>query len=89
MRPLRTTRTCLAVPAHRPKLVRSAARSVADAVFLDLEDAVPVSEKSEALQGAAQALRSLDWGSKTVSVRINEPGSSLARQEVSVLCALS
>ena len=41
----RLTRSYLAVPAHRERLVRNAAASAADAVFLDLEDAVPPAEK--------------------------------------------
>jgi malyl-CoA/(S)-citramalyl-CoA lyase len=45
----RITRTYLAVPVHQTKLVESAARSQADAVFLDLEDAVPEAQKSNAL----------------------------------------
>ncbi len=41
----RLTRTYLAAPAHRTRLVQNAAASAADAVFLDLEDAVPPAEK--------------------------------------------
>ncbi|OYV32932.1 MAG: CoA ester lyase, partial [Rhodospirillales bacterium 20-64-7] len=64
-------RTYLAVPAHRRNMVEGAARSAADAVFLDLEDAVPPGEKAAALAGAKAALAELDWGQKHVSVRIN------------------
>lgn len=67
----RMTRTYLAVPAHQKKLVESAARSKADAVFLDLEDAVPEAQKAGALASAVEALKELDWGQKTVCVRIN------------------
>jgi citrate lyase beta subunit len=60
----RITRTYLAVPVHLTKLVESAARSQADAVFLDLEDAVPEAQKSNALDSAIRALmtymRSID-----------------------------
>ena len=41
------TRTYLAVPAHRARMVQNAAASAADAVFLDLEDAVPPAEVVE------------------------------------------
>lgn len=67
----RLSRTYLAVPAHRERLVASAARSDADAVFLDLEDAVPADAKAQALDAALAALDALDWGGKTVAVRIN------------------
>ena len=52
----RLTRTYLAVPAHRTKMVQGAAASAADAVFMDLEDAVPPNEKAAALAAAATAL---------------------------------
>ena len=67
----RPTRAYLAVPAHRTRLVAKAAASAADAVFMDLEDAVPPSEKGVALEQAVRALASLDWGSKRVTVRIS------------------
>ncbi len=71
MRAERLARTYLAVPAHRDRLVRSAAASEADAVFLDLEDAVPAGEKEAALAAAAAAIEGLDWGRKTLAVRLN------------------
>ena len=48
----RLTRSYLAVPAHRTPLVQKAAASAADAVFMDLEDAVPPAEKAAALAAA-------------------------------------
>lgn len=70
-RDTRVTRTVLAVPAHRRRMVESAAASCADAVFLDLEDAVPEEHKDAALVDACRALAELDWGAKTVAVRVN------------------
>ena len=67
----RLTRTYLAVPAHRLRMVQGAAASSADAVFMDLEDAVPPAEKTAALEAAATALMNHDWGTKTVAVRLN------------------
>ncbi len=78
----RLTRTYLAVPAHRTRHVQNAAASAADAVFLDLEDAVPPAEKALALEAAAAALATLDWGRKTVAVRINAIDSPTIRQEI-------
>lgn len=85
----RLTRTYLAVPAHRARMVERAAQSAADAVFLDLEDAVPVGEKNQALLTAIDAIERLDWGSKTVTVRINAVGSPFIQDEVQRLASLS
>jgi malyl-CoA/(S)-citramalyl-CoA lyase len=82
---VRLTRTYLAVPAHRSRLVQNAAASVADAVFLDLEDAVPPGEKATALEAAATALTALDWGNKTVAVRLNAIDSPSIQQEIARL----
>jgi malyl-CoA/(S)-citramalyl-CoA lyase len=78
----RLTRTYLAVPAHRMKMVQGAAASAADAVFLDLEDAVPPNEKASALAAAEAALTEQDWGQKTVAVRLNAVDSPSIRDEI-------
>ena len=84
----RPTRVYLAVPAHRARLVAKAAASAADAVFMDLEDAVPTSEKAAALDEAVRALSSLDWGRKLVAVRINAIDSPFIEQEIRTLAVL-
>src|SRR3954454_13904825 len=84
----RPTRVYLAVPAHRSRLVAKAASSAADAVFMDLEDAVATSETSAALEEAARALSSLDWGNKVVAVRSNAVDSPRIAQESRKLAAL-
>jgi malyl-CoA/(S)-citramalyl-CoA lyase len=78
----RLTRTYLAVPAHRVRMVQGAAASAADAVFMDLEDAVPPAEKAAALEAAATALTTFDWGTKTVAVRLNAIDSPSIQQEI-------
>ncbi len=82
---MRPCRTYLAVPAHRHKMLEGAAASAADAVFMDLEDAVPPDAKPAALAGALAALAGLDWGRKHVAVRINSVASGLAGAEVEAL----
>jgi malyl-CoA/(S)-citramalyl-CoA lyase len=82
------TRTYLAVPAHRARLVQNAALSEADAVFLDLEDAVPPAEKDQALASAVTALTTIDWGRKWVSVRLNAFDSRSITVEVKRLAGL-
>jgi malyl-CoA/(S)-citramalyl-CoA lyase len=66
-------------------MVQGAAASAADAVYMDLEDAVPPAEKATALEAAAAALTDLDWGSKTVAVRLNAIDSPSIRQEIECL----
>jgi len=78
----RLTRTYLAVPAHRARHVENAAASAADAVFLDLEDAVPPAEKAAALEAAATALTTHDWGDKAVAVRLNAIDSPSIQEEI-------
>src|SRR6201999_1114730 len=68
--------------------VQNAASSDADAVFLDLEDAVPPSEKEQALESAVTALTTLDWGRKWVSVRLNAFDSRSIKTEVKRLGGL-
>jgi malyl-CoA/(S)-citramalyl-CoA lyase len=85
----RLTRTYLAVPAHRMKMVQGAAASAADAVFMDLEDAVPPNEKAAALAAAEAALAELDWGQKTVAVRLNAIDSPSIQEEIRRLGGIS
>src|SRR3546814_12565773 len=44
---------------------------LADVVFLDLEDAVAPDDKPQARKNVIQAINDIDWGTKTLSVRIN------------------
>ncbi|MCC6467555.1 MAG: CoA ester lyase [Alphaproteobacteria bacterium] len=67
----RLNRSELAVPGSRTELFAKAARSAADVIFLDLEDAVAPDDKPQARRNIVQALNEVDWGDKTVSVRIN------------------
>ncbi|MDQ7777767.1 HpcH/HpaI aldolase/citrate lyase family protein [Paracoccus aminovorans] len=69
--PARLNRSELAVPGSQPNMFEKAAESEADVIFLDLEDAVAPDEKAEARRNIIRALNEIDWGSKTMSVRIN------------------
>ncbi len=70
-RRFRLHRSELAVPATSEHFFEKAARGEADAVFIDLEDAVAPSQKSRARKLAIAALNDLDWGAKTMVVRVN------------------
>jgi len=67
----RLNRSELAVPGSNPKLFEKAAQSAADVVFLDLEDAVAPDDKEQARKNVIQAINDIDWGTKTLSLRIN------------------
>ncbi len=69
--PARLNRSELAVPGSNPKLFEKAAVSAADVVFLDLEDAVAPDDKVQARKNVIEAINDIDWGTKTLSVRIN------------------
>ncbi len=69
--PARLNRSELAVPGSNPALFEKAAASAADVIFLDLEDAVAPDDKPQARKNIIEALNDIDWGTKTMSVRIN------------------
>jgi len=52
-------------------MFEKAANSDADIIFLDLEDAVAPDEKVQARKNIIKALNEMDWGQKTLSIRIN------------------
>ena len=67
----RLHRSELAVPGSAPGMFEKAATSKADVVFLDLEDAVAPDDKEQARKNIIAGLNEIDWGSKTMMVRIN------------------
>ena len=67
----RLHRSELAVPGSNPALFEKAAKSAADIIFLDCEDAVAPDDKERARANIVQALNDVDWGTKTIMVRIN------------------
>jgi malyl-CoA/(S)-citramalyl-CoA lyase len=69
--PARLNRSELAVPGSNPKLFEKAASSAADVVFLDLEDAVAPDDKPKARKNIIQAIGDVNWGNKSLAVRIN------------------
>jgi len=67
----RLHRSELAVPGSNPAMFEKAAKSAADIVFLDVEDAVAPDDKAQARKNIIQGLNDIDWGRKTMMVRIN------------------
>ncbi|MEP6649519.1 MAG: CoA ester lyase [Lapillicoccus sp.] len=78
-------RSWLYVPGHRPDRVRKALASAADAVVVDLEDAVPVAAKDEARRATVALLQDRPSDSPPVWVRVNTPTEPVGRADVEAL----
>ena len=70
-KPTRLNRSELFVPGSKVDLFKKAASSNADIICLDLEDAVAPQDKEQAKKNVIQALKEVDFGKKTISIRIN------------------
>jgi citrate lyase subunit beta/citryl-CoA lyase len=81
-KPKRARRVQLAVPGSSDKMMRKAAESAADHVFLDLEDAVAPNSKVAARAKVVEALKTLDWSGKTRCVRINDLRTRYAYNDI-------
>ncbi len=68
---MRVSRSVLAVPASRWKMIERGPSSGADLFFLDLEDAVAPNEKGAARENVVRALKELDWQGRPTFYRIN------------------
>ena len=69
--PARPNRCQLFGPASNTKLPPKMAASAADVINLDLEDSVSPYDKYQARKNIIEAISDIDWGNKTLSVRIN------------------
>jgi malyl-CoA/(S)-citramalyl-CoA lyase len=69
--PARPNRCQLFGPGSRPAIFQKMAGSAADVINIDLEDSVAPSDKDSARANVIAATRDVDWGTKTLSVRIN------------------
>src|SRR6056297_2403449 len=69
--PARPNRCQLFGPGSRPAIFDKMAKSDADVINLDLEDSVAPSDKTSARANIIEAIGDVDWGNKTLSVRIN------------------
>jgi citrate lyase subunit beta/citryl-CoA lyase len=70
-RDFRIRRSELTSPGNSLKMMAKAAASDADQVIFDLEDALAVSQKEAGRQTVIEALRTLDFGGKTRTFRVN------------------
>jgi malyl-CoA/(S)-citramalyl-CoA lyase len=78
----RLHRSELAVPGSNPSLFEKAAKGNADVIFLDLEDAVAPDDKEQARKNIIQGLNEVDWGNKTMMIRINGLDTHYAYRDV-------
>lgn len=78
-------RSLLAVPATNARFLEKGAQSAADAVFIDLEDAVVPELKREARARAIEAIGALDWGKRRLLVRVNDLSSPWAEADLAEL----
>lgn len=69
--PARPNRCQLFGPGSRPAIFEKMAASEADVINIDLEDSVAPADKGEARKNVIKAINDIDWGTKTLSVRIN------------------
>ncbi|QBY01661.1 CoA ester lyase [Rhodophyticola sp. CCM32] len=67
----RPNRCQLFGPGSNTKLFEKMAASAADVINLDLEDSVAPTDKAQARAHVIRAIGDVDWGTKTLSVRIN------------------
>ena len=67
----RPNRCQLFGPGSNVKLFEKMAASAADVINIDLEDSVAPTDKDAARANTIKAINEVDWGNKTLSVRIN------------------
>jgi len=82
-------RTVLTYPAHNPKLHRNAAdpvRAPVDCVMADFEDACPYEHKGDrSRRVAVDALNTIDFGAKVITVRPNNIQSPFFRGDLEAI----
>ncbi|MGC4008390.1 MAG: CoA ester lyase [Pseudomonas sp.] len=84
-----SARTFLFVPGNRPERFEKAARSGADAIVLDLEDAVPAGAKEMARQSVQAAWTSLQALGVPLAIRINSPEVPVGREDLAMVAGLA
>ena len=79
------TRSFIFVPTHSEKMMRKAQTFRADGVILDLEDAVAPEEKDASRERLERLFGELDFGYKSVFVRINAFETIWGRKDAEVV----
>ncbi|AGB04895.1 citrate lyase beta subunit [Aciduliprofundum sp. MAR08-339] len=79
---MKLRRTRLYIPGNNPHLVENAGLYGADAVILDLEDSVPITQKFDARILVKYSLQNVDFGTSEKWVRINGPDTPYWRRDL-------
>jgi citrate lyase subunit beta/citryl-CoA lyase len=87
-RPALSPRSLLFMPGSRPEMVAKIAGIAPDAAVVDLEDAVPATEKRSAREAAVAALADLDAGAAVVLVRVNPTASPWFADDLAAVTGL-
>lgn len=80
--PIHSPRSYLLTPASNPAMIAKAAQSPADAICIDLEDAVAVGEKEASRANVIRALREIDFGQRQRLFRINALDTPFAYRDL-------
>ena len=83
----RPRRSMLYMPGSKPRALDKARGLAADALILDLEDAVPPAEKEAARGMVAEALRTGGYGARELIVRINGLDTDWGRDDLAMVAA--
>ncbi|MFB4165719.1 CoA ester lyase [Alteribacillus sp. JSM 102045] len=78
-------RSYLFVPGNKPERINKALDSKADAVIIDLEDAVAVDAKTEARQQVEEQLKGLGPVSKSLFLRINDINTPFWKEDMKLV----
>ncbi|WP_240725087.1 HpcH/HpaI aldolase/citrate lyase family protein [Mangrovimicrobium sediminis] len=85
MSAVRPRRSVLYMPGSNARALDKARSLPADALILDLEDAVAPEAKAEARSLVVQALQAGGYGERELIVRVNAPGSAWWRDDLAAL----
>ncbi len=80
-------RTALFVPGNQPERVDKAVRTAADALIIDLEDAVPLAEKANARIKARDKL--IQHPNRLIFVRVNSFESGFLQEDLDCVAAVN
>ena len=83
----RLRRTMMFIPGNNPGMMRDAHIYGSDSLMFDLEDSVSMAEKDAARQLVYQALKTIDYGSTEIVVRINPLDTPYGRADVEAMVA--
>ncbi|WP_425364867.1 HpcH/HpaI aldolase/citrate lyase family protein [Ilyobacter polytropus] len=86
---LKLRRSMLFMPGNNPGMLQTAVDFGADAIILDLEDAVSLTEKDAARILVREAMKVNDYSSVEVVVRINPLSTPFADEDIDVIARLN